>query len=132
MDFIVESQDLILESPFLKNSKRWLFETDLAFVYDCEFPVSKGHFLICPIREAASPFELKPDEWGALFDLLEKVRISLEKKYSPDGYNIGWNIGGTAGQSVRHCHMHVIPRYKGDHVNPRGGICNETTPEYYK
>ena len=50
---------------------------------------------------------------------MKKILTNL---YQPDGYNIGFNVGADGGQSVMHCHMHVIPRYHGDALNPRGGI----------
>ena len=66
--------------------------------------------------------ELSRDERIALMDLLEEVRMNLAAKFSPDGFNIGINDESAAGQTVMHLHMHVIPRYSGDVLDPRGGI----------
>lgn len=86
------------------------------------FPVSIGHALIIPKRHIASLFEATREERNALFDLLEQVRIELQEKYNPDGFNIGINDGASAGQTVMHLHIHLIPRYAGDQTDPRGGV----------
>ncbi len=54
--------------------------------------------------------------------LLGDIRAGLEREYAPDGYNIGLNNGVAAGQTVMHAHMHLIPRYRGDATDPRGGV----------
>lgn len=86
------------------------------------FPVSDGHTLIAPRRHVSSFFELEKDEREAMFELLELTRLLLDGKHSPDSYNIGINDGPMAGQTVPHCHMHLIPRYEGDVEDPRGGV----------
>ena len=62
------------------------------------------------------------DEKIAIFALIDEVKTFIDKKYHPDGYNIGMNLGKWAGQSVMHLHVHLIPRYKNDVENPRGGV----------
>ncbi len=86
------------------------------------FPVSPGHTLVVPLRHVADYFELGADEQHALMDLVNTVRASLDLERSPDGYNIGVNVGAAAGQTVGHVHVHVIPRYAGDAPDPRGGV----------
>lgn len=86
------------------------------------FPISTGHALIIPKRHIASIFEATREEREALFDLLELVKIDLQEKYNPDGFNIGINDGAAAGQTVMHLHIHLIPRYIGDQTDPRGGV----------
>ncbi len=86
------------------------------------FPISTGHALIIPKRHIASLFEATRDERDSLFDLLEKVKVELQEKYKPDGFNIGINDGTAAGQTVMHLHIHMIPRYAGDQTDPRGGV----------
>ena len=61
-------------------------------------------------------------EREAMNVMLQYVRQKVEERYHPDGFNVGINIGEAAGQSVFHCHMHLIPRYKGDVPNPKGGV----------
>ncbi len=85
-------------------------------------PVSPGHALIIPWRHVSSFFDLSEDERQEMLALVMKARALIDAKHSPDGYNIGINVGEAAGQSVWHAHMHVIPRYRGDAINPRGGV----------
>jgi len=86
------------------------------------FPISPGHALIIPKRHIASLFEATRQEREALFDLLEMVKIELQEKFNPNGFNIGINDGAAAGQTVMHLHIHLIPRYAGDQPDPRGGV----------
>ncbi len=58
----------------------------------------------------------------AIGKAIQKAKVILDKEFAPDGYNIGINVGETAGQSVHHLHVHVMPRYKGDVEDPRGGV----------
>ena len=89
--------------------------------YD-RFPVSRGHMLVIPFRHVESFFDLTGDERDAIMAMVAECRALIESRGRPDGYNIGFNVGRAAGQTVMHCHCHVIPRYRGDTVNPRGGI----------
>ena len=66
--------------------------------------------------------EVSLDEQSAMLAMLQRVRAMLDAELRPDGYNIGINDGAAAGQTVMHAHMHVIPRYRGDRADPRGGI----------
>jgi diadenosine tetraphosphate (Ap4A) HIT family hydrolase len=86
------------------------------------FPVSPGHTLIIPKRHFGSWFESTDEEQIGLMELLTKAQKVLEKEFSPNGYNIGINDGPAAGQTVPHLHMHLIPRYKGDVEDPKGGV----------
>jgi diadenosine tetraphosphate (Ap4A) HIT family hydrolase len=99
-----------------------LFENELAKVFLDEFPASKGHLLVVPRRHARDYFDLTADEHAAVTELLEKCKLYLDEKFTPDGYNIGANVGEAGGQTVFHCHVHLIPRYTGDTPNPAGGI----------
>lgn len=87
------------------------------------FPVSAGHTLVVPRRHVASFRELTPDEWAAALRLAKKLAADLQAADSSiTGFNFGANDGEAAGQSVFHCHLHLIPRRTGDHPAPRGGI----------
>ena len=91
------------------------------------FPVNIGHMKIMPLRHNATLFTFTHEEGDDLWDILKKVKKYLDVslgKHKPDGYNIGINIGEAAGQTIKHLHIHIIPRYKGDVENPRGGIRN--------
>ena len=90
-------------------------------IYD-NYPVSEGHVLLIPKRHVETFFNLNMIELGSLGVTIGIIKMILDKKFHPDGYNIGTNCGEVAGQTVMHCHIHIIPRYKGDMENPRGGV----------
>ena len=77
---------------------------------------------IIPKRHVASYFDLTNHEREAMNVVLQYVKQKVDERFHPDGYNIGINVNEAAGQSVFHCHMHLIPRYKGDVPNPKGGV----------
>jgi diadenosine tetraphosphate (Ap4A) HIT family hydrolase len=79
---------------------------------------------IIPKRHVNSFFELSNEEIIAAYDLLKKAKKLLDKKFSPDAYNIGVNDGKAAGQTIFHLHIHLIPRYFGDVSDPVGGVRN--------
>ena len=114
-------KECVFCEQFILNRKP-LFENKLAIAYFDEFPVSKGHTLIITKRHAATFFDITNEEQIAIIELLNKCKKYIDKKYNPEGYNVGLNCGESAGQSVMHIHMHLIPRYKGDVENPRGGV----------
>lgn len=112
-----------LTCPFCSPKKdEIVVENDLAHARYDAYPVNLGHILIIPFRHFPSFFEATPEEHSAILDLIQKSRKIIDERYSPDGYNIGVNIGHAAGQTVMHLHIHMIPRYKGDVKNARGGI----------
>jgi diadenosine tetraphosphate (Ap4A) HIT family hydrolase len=112
-----------MTSPFLQvPPEQWLASNALAFAVRDGFPVSPGHTLVVPRRLVATWFEASRDERIAIIDLVDEVKRRLDAEHHPDGYNIGVNIGVAAGQSVMHLHLHVIPRYRGDVDNARGGV----------
>ena len=86
-------------------------------IYD-NYPVSQGHVLLIPKRHVKTFFELNILE----LESVGLTKMILDKKYHPTGYNIGANCGESAGQTVMHCHIHIIPRYDGDVADPRGGV----------
>ena len=102
--------------------ERIIDSNNLALVIRDAYPVTPGHTLVIPKRHIGSWFEITQAEQQALLDLLAKAKAVLETEFKPDGYNIGINDGPTAGQTVPHLHMHLIPRYKGDQKDPRGGV----------
>ena len=112
-----------MSSPFLELRDR-LFENSAGFsIYD-KFPVSDGHCLIVPHREYADFFDSTKEEIDGLNELLFQTKEFIKKKYNPEGFNIGINSGKAAGQTIFHMHIHLIPRYKDDVDNPRGGVRN--------
>ena len=110
-------------SVFLEIPKEnYIHETENFFLIRDKFPVSPGHTLIITKALKTDYFELSDDEKSQLNNLLQVAKDLVEKEYQPDGYNIGMNCGEYAGQTVMHFHCHLIPRFKGDMDNPRGGI----------
>jgi diadenosine tetraphosphate (Ap4A) HIT family hydrolase len=94
-----------------------------AFAIRDRFPVTPLHTLVLPRRHVVSAFELEEAEVGAILRLLLDLRCEIERADpAVDGFNVGVNIGATAGQTVFHCHVHLIPRRRGDCANPRGGV----------
>lgn len=86
------------------------------------FPISPGHTLIAPKRCVADYFQLSPDERESLWAMVQQIKTDLDRTHAPAAYNIGFNSGPAAGQTVPHAHIHIIPRYPGDSEDPRGGI----------
>ena len=105
------------------NQNESIFENELAYASFDSYPVSQFHSLVVPKRCIENYFELNEKEILACNDLIKKLKkkiISEDK--SVEGFNIGTNAGKVAGQSIFHCHIHVIPRRKGDVDNPQGGV----------
>jgi diadenosine tetraphosphate (Ap4A) HIT family hydrolase len=110
-------------SPFLQRPpSEWVASNALAFAIRDAFPVSPGHTLIIPRREIATWFDATRDEQLAILDLIAAVKHVLDVELAPAGYNVGFNAGAAAGQTVMHLHVHVIPRFEGDLDDPRGGV----------
>lgn len=99
-----------------------LLENTLAYVRHDNNSLSRGHVLVIPKRHVASFFDMTGEEQSAVLALLAEIQKSIQKQHSPDGYNIGVNVGKAGGQARMHVHMHLIPRYAGDSPDPRGGI----------
>ena len=95
----------------------------LAFAIRDRFPVTEGHTLVIPRRHVADWFDMTRGESAAVERLLRSMRESLREAFPGIvGFNVGINCGSEAGQTVFHCHVHLIPRRQGDVVNPRGGV----------
>ena len=101
----------------------FVFENDLAFASFDSYPVSNFHSLIIPKKHTENYFDLNNDEILACNDLILKIKNKIQNEDSSVlGFNIGVNSGKVAGQSILHCHIHLIPRRKGDVENPQGGV----------
>ncbi|MEH6585033.1 MAG: HIT domain-containing protein [Halioglobus sp.] len=104
---------------------RIVAENSLAYAIRDGFPVTKGHTLVIPKRHVADYFGLTQAEVNAVNQLLTEQKELLEQADSSiDGFNVGMNCGESAGQTVFHCHVHLIPRRAGDVDEPRGGVRN--------
>ncbi len=98
-------------------------ENELAYATFDSYPVSNHHCLIIPKRHVKDYFDLNVEEITACDQLIKKIKIRLENDDSTvKGFNIGMNSGEVAGQSIMHCHIHLIPRRQGDVKNPQGGV----------
>ncbi len=91
------------------------------WIYD-GFPVSPGHSLIVPKRHVLSFFDISTEERLSMLALMSQARNTLEREHQPAGYNIGINDGQAAGQTDPHLHLHLIPRYRNDVADARGGV----------
>jgi len=100
----------------------WIASNALAFAIRDGYPASPGHTLILPRRLVATWDETTSEEREALVALMSQVKLLLGEQLHPDGFNVGFNEGAAAGQTVFHVHIHVIPRFTGDVADPRGGI----------
>lgn len=99
-----------------------LAQNEAAAAFPDAFPLSPGHALIVPRRHEPDFLALTFEEQVAIWRLVAAVKTRLDQQFAPDGYNLGVNVREAAGQTVGHAHLHVIPRYRGDVEDPRGGI----------
>jgi diadenosine tetraphosphate (Ap4A) HIT family hydrolase len=110
--------------PFcnIDSERDLIVESATAYAIYDKFPVNDGHALIIPKRHCASYFDLSFKEQAACMFMLNKVREVVSKRFNPDAFNIGINVGEKAGQTIHHVHIHLIPRFDGDVEDPRGGV----------
>jgi len=109
--------------PFCKlEENQILLENEYAVAFYDKYPVQKGHLLIIPKKHVETYFDANDIQINAIHQLIKQGKEMLDQEFSPDGYNIGINVGYYGGQTVPHLHFHLIPRYKGDIEDPRGGI----------
>ncbi|MFS1513782.1 HIT family protein [Chengkuizengella sp. SCS-71B] len=103
----VDDQEIVIET---KNN---------AFIMKPQ-EILVGSGLIVPKQHKETVFDLSHEELMETFSLLNKVKLFLDEKYNPDGYNVGWNCFPVGGQSINHAHLHVIPRYKDEPLAYKG------------
>jgi diadenosine tetraphosphate (Ap4A) HIT family hydrolase len=101
---------------------RIIAENELFYARYDNHPVTKGHSQIVPKRHIISFFDISAEDLRQMHDLLIKTKKILDERFHPDAYNIGINDGEAAGRTIGHLHVHLIPRYKGDVADPRGGV----------
>ena len=124
---LANASDEFYDCPFcdlMSSSKeRLIQENRLALAVRDLFPVTEGHTLIIPKRHVLDYFDLTEAEVSSIHRLIINQRSELDRiDNSIQGYNIGANCGLVAGQSVWHCHIHLIPRREGDSEYPKGGV----------
>ena len=110
------------------------YENELAYASYDSYPVTEHHWLIIPKRHIKDYFDLSNDELVACNELIQIVKKEIiNKDLTVKGFNLGTNIGKVSGQSILHCHLHLIPRRKGDVDNPQGGVRSViTNKQHYK
>ena len=105
------------------ENKEYIFENNLAYSTFDTYPVSEFHLLIVPKRHIKNYFELTNNEMIACNKIILLSKNKIEQMdQTIKGFNIGINCGKVAGQSIMHCHIHLIPRREGDVENPQGGV----------
>ena len=104
------------------NKQDFIYENEHFFVVYDHYPVSLGHALIIPKRHIDNYFSLTIEEAATLHQTIIIMKEIIDREFHPDGYNIGVNNGEAAGQSIFHLHIHLIPRYQGDVLQPKGGV----------
>ena len=105
------------------DQSRVIANNDLAYAIHDGFPVTEGHTLVIPVRHVEDYFGLTQEELLACDQLLRMLKAQIqEQDSSVVGFNIGMNAGEAAGQTIFHCHTHLIPRRVGDVEQPRGGV----------
>ncbi len=103
-----------MDCIYCQHDRPLLVQTKLSCTFLDGFPVSNGHTLVIPRRHVQSIWELTTEEYADAFNLIRQVKDVLQKKFEPQGFNIGVNCGEAAGQTVFHAHIHIVPRYTGD------------------
>jgi histidine triad (HIT) family protein len=108
--------------PIRDPEQKVVFESDLVlFLQDERYQGALRHSgVIIPIQHRETVFNLSDAEIAATFQLLARVKEGMDRRFSPDGYNIGWNCGRIGGQDVFHAHMHVIPRFRQEPLAGKG------------
>lgn len=97
-----------------------IFENSHCFCVEQKDAVMMGWCMIIPKSHRETVFDLTEDEWIATMDMLKKTKKYLDKKYVPDGFNVGWNCGEIGGQEVMHAHLHIFARFADEPFARRG------------
>ena len=104
------------------RDERIIYECNHTIAFIDTYPASPGHTLVVPKRHIPTYFDASEDEILAIGKAVQICKEFLDNEFIPDAYNIGINNGEAAGQSIKHLHVHIIPRYKGDVEDPKGGV----------
>jgi len=104
------------------RDERIIYECNHTIAFIDTYPASPGHTLVVPKRHIPTYFDASEDEILAIGKAVQICKEFLDNEFNPDAYNIGINNGEAAGQSIKHLHVHIIPRYKGDVDDPKGGV----------
>jgi diadenosine tetraphosphate (Ap4A) HIT family hydrolase len=109
--------------PFCSiDSDRIIVANEQAIAIADGVAITQGHTLVIPREHISSIFEMASETQYKVWELVRTVRGLLQERFKPAAFNIGVNDGKEAGQTVDHAHIHIIPRYRGDVEDPRGGV----------
>ena len=108
--------------PFCTHDRELIQESEYGYALYDKYPVNPGHVLVISRRHVSDYFDLEDGEKAGLWKLVEEMRSFLDDEFHPDGFNVGFNVGKEAGQTIDHVHIHIIPRYSGDMDDPTGGV----------
>ena len=101
---------------------RVIMEDERAAALEDAFPLSEGHTLIVPKVHEPDYFQLADKAKTSIWAIVDQIKLAIDAQFQPISYNLGINVGVGAGQTVAHAHVHLIPRYRGDTTDPRGGV----------
>ena len=104
----------------LPDQELVLHNDHCAYLVQPERKILPGSGLIVPFELRETVFDLTPEEWTATYELLQAAKEWVDERYSPDGYNVGWNNKPVAGQSIPQVHLHVIPRFADEPLAGKG------------
>ncbi|KMK75887.1 HIT family protein [Alkalihalobacillus pseudalcaliphilus] len=109
----------------LVSEQQLIFENEDAMFLQLKDVDNKGKLLagagvIVPKQHRDTVFDLTETEWSAMYELLQRVKVFIDERFWPDGYNVGWNNGAVAGQHIHHVHLHILPRYKDETLAGKG------------
>lgn len=93
---------------------RMIYKDNTVMAFPTNIPITVGHVLVCPVRHISKIDDLLDNEVQAIKNLIIQIKNSLKKSFDAEGFNIAWNEGSVAGQSVDHLHIHIVPRKVGD------------------
>jgi diadenosine tetraphosphate (Ap4A) HIT family hydrolase len=108
----------MLACPFCQPQEMIVAENEVALAIADKHPISLGHCLVIPRRHVSSIFDLPSEEYMGYLQLVRTLKNLLSARHSPAGFNLAVNDGKAAGQTVEHAHIHLVPRYEGDLLNP--------------
>lgn len=119
---MTNSFDCILCNLELDSEQKIVLENDTCYFIQkkSEQHVLEGSGLIIPKRHCVTVFDLNNKEWEDTKNLLQQAKKLLDLKYSPEGYNVGWNVNVVGGQTIPHAHLHIIPRFKDEPYANKG------------
>lgn len=106
-----------MNCPFCENpdiQARMAYKDALVMAFPTNIPITPGHMLVCPVRHVAKIDDVTDEELKAMKKFLVRLKDATKEAFGAEGFNMAWNEGEMAGQSVGHLHVHVVPRTTGD------------------